>query len=332
MGIFLLPGPDSVNKRIFAAGLGTTNFFDKKYEDKIFAVVLRDTPLKVYPSYSMRPSPEGFDLNCETLCRCCDIVILLSHVPVHGFFRVHTKNSTGFIDEEQIAIIPRETALKLLSGRNILCVTDKFVFTNPSPVASVSKILLSFGTIVPLAPSSHEKGSLGNLNHTILLPSKGTDGSAVWERAYIPKSVAVHEGYLRFTRKNLLKLSLHMRGMPYDWGESFGGCDCSSLICAAFSLCGITLPRNSDKIAQISSKAVIITSPVKQLGRANPGDIIAGDGHVMLYYGKHRGDHYVFHSFYGTHGVTDITTISEPTSDGTPLVENFRKIIPLNFI
>jgi len=317
-----LSSPSAINAHILSSSVGVMDLLSEEFSSKAYGVILRDTPLKISPTDCKNLSPEGFDLNCESLCRCCEPVVFLENSPSGEFYKVQTVCSVGFVHKSRVAKISRAHAEWLMSYRSKLFITDKFVLTLPSPSATVSKVPLSFGSRIPFT----EK----NTNYTILLPYANNKGDALWETAYLPICPAIHKGPLKFTRKNILNLALHMLGMPYDWGESFGGCDCSSLIRAAFSLCGINLPRNSGDISRITFKSVPFTHGTRTLNLCKPGDIICGDGHVMLYYGKKRNVHYVFHSFYGTRGITDITPVTEPTSEGTPLYEKFRKIIPLS--
>lgn len=316
-----LPSPAKINASVLSAKLGVVDLLSKDFSGRLYGVVLRDSPLRI--SLSSALSQEGFDRGCETLCRCCEPVVFLEATLRGDFYKVQTACSIGFLHKNAVALITRAEA-EMLLHRNSLYVTDKFVLTNPSPDNRVSKIPLSFGSKIPFEKK--------DLNYRILLPYKDKNGKAVWLPGEISPCHGITTGPLRFTRKNVLKLALRMRGMPYDWGESFGGCDCSSLVRAAFSLCGVNLPRNSSDIARIPCKAIQFNCGVGTLCLCKPGDIVCGEGHVMLYYGKKRNIHYVFHSFYGTRGITDITPVTEPSSDGMPLYEKFRKIIPLNAI
>ena len=317
-----LPSPSKINASVLSSGAGTVNLLTKEFSSKLYGVVLRDTPLRISLSPSF--SDEGFDLGCETLLRCCEPVVFLETAPYGDYYRVQSCCSAGFIHKDRVALVTRSEAEKLIQGENLLYVTDKFIITNPSPDNRISKIPLSFGSKIPYTKKE--------INYHILLPEKDEKGKAVWIPGEISQTPGINKGPLRFTRKNILQLALRMRGMPYDWGESFGGCDCSSLVRTAFSLCGVNLPRNSGDIAKIPCKSIPFNCGLNTLCLCRPGDIICGDGHVMLYYGKKRNIHYVFHSFYGTRGITDITPVTEPTREGTPLYEKFRKIIPLNAI
>ena len=318
-----LPSPNSINKRIKELSLGVIDLKNEKYSAMRFAVAVCDCNLFIKPRKTKKLSENGFDTNCETLCRRGEIIILLSDKPKNGFYKVHSQNSFGYVKQENIGFISREKALDILNSPNFLCVTDKFIITNPDRDKTISKIPLSFGTRLIF---TKYKSSV----YTVKLPMRDKNGSAFFKDAKIPANTAVHRGYMKFSRKNILLLSLRMRGMPYDWGESFGGCDCSSLICSAFSICGIFLPRNSSKIGKITEKAF----PVKNnnFKKCRPADIIVCKGHIMLYYGKVLGKHYVFHSFLGTKGITDITPINEKTSSGSTFLEIAEKIIPLKYI
>ena len=323
--MFSLPSPQKINKRIQSRNIGVIDLASEKYFDKKFAVSVRDMNLRVKPTEMPKYSPEGFDMNCETLCRRGEIMILLSEKPKNGFYLVHSVNTQGYAAEQDIAWISRGKAIELINSDSFVCITDKFVLTSPSRDENISKIPLSFGTKLPLIAEN-------SAAYSVLLPFRGDDGKVKTKTAEIPKSCTVSKGYLKFTRKNILQLSLRMRGMPYDWGESFGGCDCSSLICAAFSLCGVFLPRNSSKIAKISCKEVPFKKGKTAFLRCRPADIIVCKGHVMLYYGKCKGKNYVFHSFLGSRGITDITTADEKTSAGVPFTDIAEKIISLRYI
>ena len=323
--MFSLPSPQKINKRIQQLKAGVIDLTSEKYADKKFAVSVCDMNLRVKPSENPKLSPEGFDMNCETLCRRGEIMILLSEKSKNGFYFVHSRNSRGYAAEKEIAYISRKKAVEILKSDRFICVADKFVMTNPSRDETISKIPLSFGTRLPIEKEN-------SAVYSVLLPFRGKDGKAFSKTAEIPKNCMVSKGYLKFTRKNILQLSLRMRGMPYDWGESFGGCNCSSLICAAFSVCGVFLPRNSEKIANISERFIPVKNGKKVFRHCRPADIIVCKGHVMLYYGKFRGKHYVFHSFLGSHGITDITSTDEKTSSGVPFAEIAEKIISLKYI
>lgn len=317
-----LPAPCKINKMILSANIGVKDLLSDEFSSFMYGVILRDCHLRTLPTSSPSISENGFDRCCESLCRCCEPAVFLENAPQNDFYKVQTCCAVGFVHKNNIAHISRTVAKRLIGQENMLYITDKFVLTLPSKNNDVSKIPLSFGTKIPF----DEK----NTNYKILLPKKQADGNAVWCAAELASDRGISEGRLKFTRKNILQLALRMRGMPYDWGESFGGCDCSSLVRTAFFLCGVNLPRNSADIARVPCKIIPFNCGLNTLCLCRPGDIICDDGHIMLYYGKKRNIHYVFHSFYGTRGITDITPVTEPTSEGTPLYEEFKKILPLS--
>ena len=91
--MFSLPSPQKINKRIQSRNIGVIDLASEKYFDKKFAVSVRDMNLRVKPTEMPKYSPEGFDMNCETLCRRGEIMILLSEKPKNGFYLVHSVNT-----------------------------------------------------------------------------------------------------------------------------------------------------------------------------------------------------------------------------------------------
>ncbi len=299
-------------------------FMNKKYRGFFFGIILRDVPLRRHPTFKKNFSKEGFDLNCEALCRTCEPIIILDILPKHGFCFVKTRNSHGFVPVSYMSIIGKKYAFNFFNDNNMLYITEKFVLTLPSENKEISMVSLSFGSKIPYVKKS-------GTTITVLLPKKLKTGRVIWQKALLDYSFGVSFYPIPFTPTNLIKLCKNMLGMPYDWGESFGGCDCSSLISSALFLCGKYFPRNTRDMFYLEGVSVESDNIIKALSRCKKGDILLCHGHVMLYIGKIKGEPYVIHSFYKEKQVA-ITPLNTPSSNGVPLINLIKKIVPLEII
>ncbi|MBI2400763.1 MAG: SH3 domain-containing protein [Deltaproteobacteria bacterium] len=60
----------------------------------------------------------------------------------------------------------------------------------------------------------------------VLFPEKGPAGELVWTEAYLSPKADVHEGYLAYTRRNIINQAFKMLGEEYGWGGKEGRRDC----------------------------------------------------------------------------------------------------------
>ena len=297
-------------------------FMNKKYIHLNFGIILRDTPLRKRPTFKKNLSEEGFDLNCETMCRTCEPVIILDILPKNRFCFVKTRLSYGFVPASLLSIIHKSYAFTYFTHNKMLYITGKFSVTLPSREKSVSFVPLSFGSKIPYVKKT-------NNIITVLLPKKQKSGGVIWQKAALEWTSGVSFSTLPLTPKNLIKLCKNMIGFPYDWGESFGGCDCSSLISSVLFLCGKYFPRNTREMFLLNGINVCKDTILPVLSRCKKGDILLCPGHVMLYMGKIKGEFYALHSFYAKKCVM-VTSLSELSGNGVPLINLIKKIIPFD--
>lgn len=293
-------------------------FMNKKYIGFSFGIILRDVPLRHRPTLKKELSEEGFDLNCETLCRTCEPVIILDIIG--GFCFIKTRSSHGFVPLSHLAITGKRYAFTYFNNQKTLYITQKFIVTLPSEQKEVSLVPLSFGSKIPYLHKT-------DTTVTVLLPKRAENGRVLWQKATIENSSGVSFSPVSFTPKNLIKLCKNMVGMPYDWGESFGGCDCSSLISSALFLCGKYFPRNTRDMFLLDGVTVMADNIITAISRCKRGDILLCHGHVMLYVGKINGAPCALHSFWREKCVT-VTSLNTLESHGVPLIKTIKKIIP----
>nr|WP_320116889.1 SH3 domain-containing protein [uncultured Desulfuromonas sp.] len=107
------------------------------------------------------------------------------------------------------------------------------------------------------------------------------------------------------TTANLAKVATLMMGQPYDWGEQFGGRDCSATMRDLFAPFGLWLPRNSSQQAKVGTIIPLSELSPEQreqtiLQQGIPFlTLIHLPGHIMLYVGEHQGRAIVLHTLWG---------------------------------
>lgn len=140
----------------------------------------------------------------------------------------------------------------------------------------------------------------------ILLPLRGEDGTLSEQTGYI-REEDVHEGYLPYTPRTIMRQAFELINTPYGWGGMYGEQDCSRFVQELFATVGIFFPRNSSKQSQVGHL----------LGEYSDGaakkvklDILSGEaiggctllylrGHIMLFLGTIDGTPYAIHSTWG---------------------------------
>jgi hypothetical protein len=144
-----------------------------------------------------------------------------------------------------------------------------------------------------------------NGSYIIHIPSREKDGSLTFKKGYIRSDEDIHRGFLPYTQENVVHQAFKMLNHHYGWGDRTGGRDCSRFIMDLFRTFGIWMPRNSKEQAMIGedlglANGMTLKEKQKVLDEAIPmATTLRLPGHIMLYLGKDKGEHYVIHSIWG---------------------------------
>ncbi|CAG0931302.1 hypothetical protein PLCT1_01732 [Planctomycetaceae bacterium] len=165
----------------------------------------------------------------------------------------------------------------------------------------------------------------------VLFPEKGEQGELIWTEAYLSPRADVHEGFLPYTRRNIITQAFKMLGEEYGWGGKDGRRDCSLFIKDLFATVGLNLPRNSRQqgstgdVKASAAEARPYSDVANALRSADPGiTLLTLNGHVMLHIGDLKGKPYVIHQIFGYNDGRRMKLINKTAVTGLDLGRKSR--------
>ena len=223
--------------------------------------------------------------------------LLILHTSESGeFFYVQIYNYRGWIAASDVAVADRAKWLEYVHPDKFLTVTARNFFV---PLDG-EDILYQMGSRL-LIKQKYINAFI------VLIPLCRTDGTLLEEKQFIfANNENVHEGFLPYTRANLIRQVFKFYGAPYGWGGLLESEDCSGFVNDVYRVFGIFLPRNTGQQAKtagrITSFEGLNTSQRYTLISENvsAGDVLFMKGHVVIYLGQCDGIHYAIHSL-GSH-------------------------------
>lgn len=286
-----------------------------------YGILVSNTDVRSFPTEKRLTSEvQGrFDYLQETRLLIGEPVLVLHH-SADGVWRfVQAENYSGWIKDESIAYCSeaqlQEVAEELADVEN-----DKklvVVTRNGKYRIGEREVYLRMGTRLLCDDSMTVKQPYGDADMTVKLPCRDADGMLVWEAADVNAvdeagEVCFVNGYLAFTRANLMMLAVRLLDSPYAWGDalSFGadpaeagdnGMDCSSTVLSVFRCFGLSLPRNTGTQRKMDCEKIIMSDMRLQqrkdlLDSLQGGELLYTSGHVMLYLGKVDGAYFILHN------------------------------------
>ena len=279
-----------------------------------FALVLQRADMRTWPTEDVIfKSQETIELDRfqENGLFPAEVIIVL-HESLDGLWSfVQSYNYAAWVRKDRIATGSRQEILQYQNSSRLLVVTGSKVVTESDSVSSsVSGLPLDMGVRVPLVEPIELSTSSAAQNahpcHAVRLPVCNQKGELVFETALIAHDEDVHEGFLPFTRKNIIQQAFKFLGERYGWGHSCDARDCTGLVLEVYKTFGIFLPRNSEQQGHSPVGRNIHFSPqdtaedrLRALAATHAGDLIYSPGHVMLYLGMVQDQPYVIHDSSG---------------------------------
>jgi monofunctional glycosyltransferase len=174
----------------------------------------------------------------------------------------------------------------------------RFLIVTAPSVRSASGVELMMGTAVRLLRRSPD-------GYVVHIPARGSGGELVLLDDIV-RGDGLSEGFLPYTRRNVLVQAFKLLDAPYSWGGSTSGFDCSTFLHDVFAVFGIRLPRNSSWQAEVGRRVArfeehdLAADRLDTVRRWQPGvTLLRLPGHIMLYLGEEAGQPYAIHAVWG---------------------------------
>ncbi len=210
--------------------------------------------------------------------------------------------SSGWVEVEKVALCSLKE-LKRLTNYSLFVVV-----TRPKAGVYLDSSLTQYYEYVRMGVRLpfHEMDSKAV---QVIIPSRKPDGTYAQKTAYVRREM-VHEGYHKFTARNIIQQAFELLNEPYGWGGMYGEQDCSRFIQEVFATTGIFFPRNSFDQAQVgrligefdensSEREKLEILSHKAVGGIS---VLYLRGHIMLFLGMAYNRPYVMHATWAYRG------------------------------
>lgn len=203
--------------------------------------------------------------------------------------------SSGWVRSENIAFGEKKEILNYLN-------TKSFVVTTAAKTA-----LMIGGKYHDYLRMGVRLSSVLKLDDMtmVMVPTADNNGNLVLTNATV-KTANVHEGYLKYTAKNIFTQAFKFLHAPYGWGGMYGEQDCSKFLQEIYATVGVKLPRNSTSQSNVSDNTLELSGLSKTSKQTFlrttallGGTILHLKGHIVLYLGEYKGEPYIIHTVWG---------------------------------
>ncbi|WP_125152485.1 SH3 domain-containing protein [Clostridium rectalis] len=304
-----------VSQKYYDNLIENLNLDELKDEVKVgYGITVRRTIMKTFPTFDMlftKGDNYEFDRLMETAVYPIEPVVILSSSKDKKWYFAQIYNYLAWIPAEDVAVTSKEQLFKYLETKNFLVVSGSKIYTVYNGLnKNTSELQIDMGVKIPLASEEEFGDEIYGQditgNYVVNLPTRKEDGTLEIKLALIRRNSDVSVGYLPYTRENIINQSFKFLGERYGWGGMFNARDCSAFVMDVYRSMGVNLPRNTgEQSEKFIGKYFDISNNVdkkereKIFNNLKPGTALYMDGHVMLYIGKCKGEHYMIHDFSG---------------------------------
>ena len=258
--------------------------------------------------------PESIDLNLFqlTILPVGSPVAILHQSKNGKWYYIQSVIYKGWVKTKNVALTKnKKDVFDYLNTDRFLMVIESRIETEPNPfIEEISNILFQMGDKIPLIEFDEipESIPVNNLHaqsphgcYVVKIPVKDEEGHLEFKLALIARSNELCEGYLPYTRKNIIRQAFKLLGERYGWNGMFIRRDCSQFIMNIYRTMNIIIPSYTKMQEEGAAGKLIkfggsIEDREDILNQLKPGDPLHLKGHVVMYLGKTANNHYIIHS------------------------------------
>ena len=283
--------------------------------DVRFGLVLERSNMRSWPTRDFvirSPDTRDLDRFQENGLFPGELVVVLHESADGNWWFVRSYNYHAWIRKVRIVLGPRQEILDYAGTAQFLVVTGSKATTNFNPVdPGISELQLDMGVRLPLIDPDelpdHVDGQNPMASYAVRLPVRLEDGRLGFKTVLVGRGQDVRQGYLPYTRENIIRQAFKFLGERYGWGHSYNARDCTGLVLDVYKSMGINLPRNSSQQGEsligeniFFEQGATDQDRFEALADAGAGDLLYSPGHVMMYLGVDGGEPYVIHDMSGS--------------------------------
>jgi len=280
-----------------------------------WGMLVKREDLRAFPTdtvFAEEPKGIDFDLFQLTILPVGTPVAILHQSKNGKWYYIQSMIYKGWVKRENIALSKnKKEVFDYANSDKFLMVTESRIETEPNPfIKEISNILFQMGDMIPLIDFDEipESIPINNLHaqspqgcYVVKIPVKDKEGLLEFRLALIARSNDICEGYLPYTRGNILRQAFKLLGERYGWNGMFKRIDCSQFIMNVYKTMNIIIPsftRMQEEGA--AGKSIEFNGSIQRresiLNKLQPGDPIHLKGHVVMYLDKVGENHYIIHS------------------------------------
>lgn len=271
-----------------------------------YGVALRNMGVRKGPTDTELAASEDYDY-CDEMqnssVRMNEALIILWESSDSKWYYVASPYCLGWVRQEDVGVTDDYNLWdEALNPEEFLIVTANHTYLDEDPSnAQISSRALDMGTKLALVTDGSYEGNNYNRyalnNYVIQLPCRDNSGKLYYEKAYLPQSIDVNQGYLEFTQRNVVELAFKSLGEQYGWAGLYNNRDCSQYMKEVYKCFGIDLPRNTSSMmgipwTSINTDNLSSERKAEILNSMPAGSLLIFPGHVMMYLGEENGEYY----------------------------------------
>lgn len=280
-----------------------------------WGMLIKREDVRAFPTdtvFAKEPKGIDFDLFQLTVLPVGSPVAILHQSKNGKWYYIQSMIYKGWVKRENITLTKnKKKVFDYLKIDRFLVVTESRVETEPNPfIKEISNILFQMGDKIPLIEFDEipESIPINNLHaqsphgcYVVKIPVKDEEGYLEFRLALIARSNDICEGYLPYTRRNIIQQAFKLLGERYGWNGMFKRRDCSQFIMNVYKTMNIIIPSYTRMQEEgAAGKSIKFNGSLQRresvLNKLQPGDPIHLKGHVVMYLGKVGENHYIIHS------------------------------------